>query len=82
MPDIYPVQIVAILPKSTLFIQISNENTYFRSHDHLFLPISITDGVDKKNYWKILHRKIPVDASALIFIFFFAREIDFTVTII
>ena len=43
MPDIYPVQIVAILPKSTLFIQISNENTYFRSHDHLFLPISITD---------------------------------------
>jgi hypothetical protein len=43
MPDIYPVQIVAILPKSTLFIQISNENTYFRSYDHLFLPISITD---------------------------------------
>ena len=43
MPDIYPLQIVAILPKSTLFIQISNENTYFRSHDHLFLPISITD---------------------------------------
>ena len=43
MPDIYPVQIVAILPKSTSFIQISNENTYFRSHDYLFLPISITD---------------------------------------
>ena len=43
MPDIYPVQVVAILPKSTLFIQISNENTYFRSHDYLFLPISITD---------------------------------------
>ena len=43
MPDIYPLQIVAILPKSTLFFQISNENTYFRSHDHLFLPISITD---------------------------------------
>jgi hypothetical protein len=42
-PDIYPVQIVAILPKSTSFIQISNENTYFRSHDYLFLPISITD---------------------------------------